>query len=56
MKEGIVVGLQITQLSKDQDFSIKLNSHLDFIPEKVEAVSNEKGEKFHEDISQFEKG
>jgi hypothetical protein len=26
MKEGTVVGLQITQLSKDQDFSTKLNS------------------------------
>jgi hypothetical protein len=26
MKEGIVAGLQITQLSKDQDFSTKLNS------------------------------
>jgi len=26
MKDGTVTGLQITQLSKDQDFSTKLNS------------------------------
>ena len=32
------------------------NSHLDFIPEKMEAVSNEQSRKFHQDISQFGKG
>jgi hypothetical protein len=33
-----------------------LNSHLDSIPKKMRAVSNEHGEKFHQDISQFGKG
>jgi hypothetical protein len=33
-----------------------LNSHLDFIPEKMEAVSNEHGKKFHQAISKFGKG
>jgi hypothetical protein len=32
-----------------------LYSHLDFSPEKVRAVFNERGKMFHHDISQIEK-
>jgi hypothetical protein len=32
-----------------------LHSHLDFFPENMEAVSNERGEKFIQDTSQTEK-
>jgi hypothetical protein len=40
------------------NMSLELNfpySHLDFFPEKVEAISDEHGETFHQDISQLEK-
>ena len=33
-----------------------LNSHLDFFPANLGAVSNEHGERFHQDIYVFEKG
>ncbi|GBO42013.1 hypothetical protein AVEN_247275-1 [Araneus ventricosus] len=32
-----------------------LHSHLDFFPENLGAVSDEHGERFHQDIAQFER-
>jgi hypothetical protein len=32
-----------------------LDSHLDFFPENLGAISNEHGERFHKDISNMEK-
>jgi hypothetical protein len=32
-----------------------LHSHLDFLPEKLGAFSDERGESFHQDIAQMEK-
>jgi hypothetical protein len=32
-----------------------LNSHLDFIPENLCAVSDEQGKRFHQDIKEMEK-
>jgi len=33
-----------------------LDSHLDFFPDNLGAVSDEHGERFHQDISALEKG
>ena len=33
-----------------------LDSHLDFFPENIGAVSDEHGERFHQDIMHIEKG
>ncbi|UYV67906.1 hypothetical protein LAZ67_5002464 [Cordylochernes scorpioides] len=69
IKEGHFVGPQIRELQQDGNFQNSLNalgcnmslkihflhSHLDFFPDNLGAVSDEHGERFHQDISSMEK-
>ncbi|GBO38069.1 hypothetical protein AVEN_128562-1 [Araneus ventricosus] len=68
LKEGVFVGPDIRKMMKDENFetkmetneikaweSFKLDSHLDYFPEILGAVSEEQGERFHQDIKEMDR-